>query len=449
MGIIIISVIIVFLLLAAHTVLYYLNFYFYVEGEEFILKKGYLRKKVLSIPLDRIQSVNTKQNLLQQLLNVVSLEIDTAGTAGKELKIHALEISFAKELQNHLRSEKKKMSVSEGQEENAEEKSAEELILQLSPTDLLKIGISQNHFRTATIILAFGSQIFQQLQDVFKDKADEYSNEFFEFMSNSGWALITFLVIFFLLVSIVFSLFRTLLKYFDFKLLKKDGNYRVESGLINKRNVIVPYNKVQELNWETGPLKQLFGIYHLTFKQAVSGQQNRKSQQLVDAPGCLISHIESLKSDLFGKDELTETSRIYSNRYYFWRLWIFYGWIPALLPAPFLYAEILYWIGAFVWILGAAGFCWLILQKQYFRLNQDQVRISNGAISHKWKQMELYKIQSVKFKQTIFQKRRSLASLYLMNAAGTITIPYINEKLAMQIYNYLLYHTEISNKKWM
>lgn len=448
-GVIIISVIIAFLLLVVHTFLYYLNFFFYVEGEEFILKKGYLRKKVLSIPLDRIQSVNTKQNLLQQLLNVVSLEIDTAGTAGKELKIQALEISFAKELQNHLRSEKKKIVASDDQIEVEEEERAEELILNLSPTDLLKIGISQNHFRTAIIILAFGSQIFQQLQDIFKDKANEYSNEFFEFMSNSGWALITFLIIFFLLVSIVFSLFRTLLKYFDFKLLKKDGNYRIESGLINKRNVIVPYNKVQELNWETGPLKQLFGIYHLTFKQAVSGQQNRKSQQLVDAPGCLTSHIELLKNDLFGNDELTETPRIYSDKYYFRRLWIFYGWMPALLPVPFLYAEILYWIGAFVWILGAAGFCWLILQKLYFRLNTDQVRISSGAISHKWKQMELYKIQSVKFKQTIFQKRRSLASLYLMNAAGTITIPYINEKLAMQIYNYLLYHTEISNKKWM
>ena len=51
--------------------------------------------------------------------------------------------------------------------------------------------------------------------------------------------------------------------------------------------------------------------------------------------------------------------------------------------------------------------------------------------------------------QTFFQKRRSLASLHLMNAAGSMTIPYIDEKLAMQIYNYLLYHTEVSERKWM
>ena len=67
----------IFILLIIHSILFYLNFYFYVSGEEFILKKGYFRKKILTIPLDRIQSVNTKQNLIQQLLNVESLEIDT------------------------------------------------------------------------------------------------------------------------------------------------------------------------------------------------------------------------------------------------------------------------------------------------------------------------------------------------------------------------------------
>lgn len=448
-GIILISAGVAIILLAIHTVLYYLNFYFYVEKSEFILKKGYLRKKVLSIPMDRIQSVNTKQNLIQQALNVVSLEIDTAGTVGKELKIHALELEFAKELQNHLRREKKKTTTADIQEETVLRESPEQLILQLSPVDLLKIGISQNHFRAALIILAFGGQIFQQIQDLFKDKADEYSNEFMAFLSNSGLALIVFMVIFFLIIAIFFSLVRTLLKYFDFKLIKKDDNYRIESGLINKRNVIVPHNKVQELIWETGPLKQLFGIYHLTFKQAVSGQQNRKNQQLVDAPGCLTSHLELLKNDLFGTDKLSEVSRIYSNTYYFRRLWSIYGWLPVVLTTPFLYFNWLFWIGVVLWLSGAAGYSYLSLKKRYFRMNEEQIRISKGAISHKWKQMELFKIQSVQFRQTIFQKRRKLASLHLMNAAGSMTIPYIDEKLAMKIYNYLLYHTEVSEKKWM
>jgi putative membrane protein len=102
--VLLISILAVLVLLIIHTILYYLNFIFYISNGEFVLKKGYLRKKVLTIPLDRIQSVNTKQNLIQQVLNVVSLEIDTAGSVAKELKIHALEKSFSVELQNQLRS---------------------------------------------------------------------------------------------------------------------------------------------------------------------------------------------------------------------------------------------------------------------------------------------------------------------------------------------------------
>jgi putative membrane protein len=440
--ILIIAGLVILVLLLIHTILYYINFYFYVKDGEFILKKGYLRKKVLSIPLNRIQSVNTKQNIFQQILNVVSLEIDTAGSVGKELKIHALEKSFAIELQNKLHTQKTEPIGTELKKE-----SAEKVILKLSPLDLLKIGISQNHLRTGLIILVFGNQIYQNISDLFKSQAEQYSTKVENFMENSDWAIIVTMILFFLVVSVLFSLFRTLFKYFDFKLLKKNDTIRVESGLINKRNVIVPYSKVQELNWETGPLKSIFGIYYLVFKQAVSKQT--KKTQLVDAPGCLTKHLELLKTDLFGKEVLDKLPKIHSDKFYFKRLWIITGWLPAIIAVPFFYTEWLLWAGVATWLLATFGYNFLILRKRYFRMNGDQIRISQGAISHKWKQMELFKIQSVEFKQTIFQKRKELASLKLMNAAGTISIPYIDEQIAKQIYNYILFHTETSERRWM
>ena len=442
-----VAVIAILALLIIHTILFYLNFIFYVANGEFVLKKGYIRKKTLTIPLDRIQSVNTKQNLIQQVLDVVTLEIDTAGSVAKELKIHALEKSFSIELQKQLRPGEIKKEVFDSEKQSELTEVSEELILKLTPTDLLKIGISQNHLRTGLIIIAFGFQIFQQIQDMFKDKAEEYSSEFIGFMSNSNWALITFLVVFFNIISILFSLFRTVFKYFDFKLVKKEGTYLIESGLINKRNVTIPHGKVQEINWETGPLKQLFGIYHLVFKQAVSGQNRR--EQLVDAPGCLIGHLEMLKKDLFGEDKLSDALKIHSNPYYFRRLWMIYGWVPVLLSSPFLYGEWIFWVAVLAWLSVSAFYCSLILKKRYFSMNNEQIIVSKGAISHQWTQMELHKIQAVEFRQSVFQKKRSLSSLRIMNASGSITIPFIADSMAKQIYNYLLYHTEVSKKRWM
>jgi putative membrane protein len=82
-------------------------------------------------------------------------------------------------------------------------------------------------------------------------------------------------------------------------------------------------------------------------------------------------------------------------------------------------------------------------------MNNEQIIVSKGAISHQWTQMELHKIQAVEIRQSIFQKKRSLSNLSIMNASGSITIPFIDETVAKQIYNYLLYHTEVSKKKWM
>jgi putative membrane protein len=75
--------------------------------------------------------------------------------------------------------------------------------------------------------------------------------------------------------------------------------------------------------------------------------------------------------------------------------------------------------------------------------------IGRGAIHTVWEQAESFKTQSVDFKQSFFQKRRGLASLSVNNASGRIIIPYISEEMANQLMNYLLYHVETSNKKWM
>lgn len=444
---IVLGSILIFILLVAHTILYYLNFFFYVRGNEFVLKKGYLRKKVLTIPFERIQSINTKQNIIQQALGVVALEIDTAGTAGKELKIHALEEPFAKALSEILSQKKEMADMADEDGQVAQDLDREKLILKLEPKDLLRIGISENHLRTGLIILAFGYQIFHQAQEIFKEKADEYSSEFLNFVSASSLALIIFLVVFFAIISILFSLFRTLIKYFDFKLVKSENTYRVEAGLLNKRNVVLPHNKIQELNWETNPVKKLFGIYNLVFKQAVS-MQNQKIQ-VVDAPGCLDEHLELLKNDLFGMDTLDSKEKLNTDFYYLRPLWFYSGWLPVAASLPFLYTNWIYWLVVVVWLLISFTYIRLLLHKRWFQITNEQIRISQGAVSHKFKQMELFKIQAVELKQNIFQKRRSLASVKLMNASGSLTIPYINEEVAKQLYDYLLFHTETSSKKWM
>lgn len=436
---------IIILLMLVHAILFYLNFYFYIDGNQFILKKGYIRKKVLSIPLERIQSVNTKQNLLQQLLNVYSFEIDTAGSVGKELKIYSLSGSYTEHLTQFLQSHKEKAN--EGKSESFTNTNEEVEILKLSFSDLLRVGISQNHLRTGLIIFVFGSQIVGQIQDLFKEETDAYSDSFQNIMSNSGILFYTGLVVFALVVSILATLILTVIKYYDFKLVKHQQSYRITAGLFNKRKVLLPFSKIQQLNWETGPIKRMFGIFKISFKQAVSKQTQQK--QVVDAPGCLNQHIEIIRNEIFKGDLPDNSEKIYSHRRYFNLLWFQRGLLPAVLPAALYIYEPLWLIAGGLWLILSGLYCWMMVRKRYFQFNKSQLIVGKGAINTVWQQAESFKTQSVDFRQSFFQKRRGLASLRVNNASGQIDIPYIPEDMAKKLMNYLLYHVETSNKKWM
>lgn len=436
---------IIILLMLVHAILFYLNFYFYIDENQFILKKGYLRKKVLSIPLERIQSVNTKQNLLQKLFNVYSLEIDTAGSAGKELKIYSLSASYTDHLTHFLQSHKE--NANEEKSESITNTNAEVEILKLSHTDLLRVGISQNHLRTGLIIFAFGSQIVGQIQDLFKEETNAYSDSFQNIISNSGVLFYTGLVILAIAGSILATLLFTVIKYYDFKLVKHQQSYRITAGLFNKRKVLLPFSKVQQLNWETGPIKRMFGIFKISFKQAVSKQTQEK--QVADAPGCLKQHIESIRDDLFKGDLPDNGEKIYSHRRYFNLLWFQRGLLPAVLPTALYIFEPISLIAGGLWLVLSGLYCWKMVRKSYFQFNKSQLIVGKGAINTVWQQVESFKTQSVDFRQSFFQKRRGLASLRVNNASGQIDIPYIPVDMANKLMNYLLYHVETSNKKWM
>lgn len=438
-----IGIIILFMLV--HALLFYLNFYFYIEENQFVIKKGYIRKKVLSIPLERIQSVNTKQNLLQQLLNVYSLEVDTAGSAGKELKIYSLSGVYTEHLTQFLQSHKGNVD----EDESDSIIKADEVIeiIKLSPTDLLRIGISQNHLKTGIIILIFASQIVDHIQDLFKEETDAYSDSFQNMISNSGLLFYSGLVVFGLAISMLATLLFTVIKYYDFKLIKHQQSYRLSAGLFNKRKVLLPFNKVQQLNWETGPIKKMFGIFKISFKQAVSKQMQQK--QVVDAPGCLEQNIDSIRNDLFQGDLPDESEKIYSHRRYFNLLWLQRGWLLAILPTPIYIFEPLWLIAAGLWLVLSGIYCWMMVRKSYFQFNKSQLIVGKGAINTLWQQAEAFKTQSVDFRQSFLQKRRGLASLRVNNASGQLDIPYIPEELAKKLMNYLLYHVEISKEKWM
>ncbi|MCT4644225.1 MAG: PH domain-containing protein, partial [Carboxylicivirga sp.] len=63
--------------------------------------------------------------------------------------------------------------------------------------------------------------------------------------------------------------------------------------------------------------------------------------------------------------------------------------------------------------------------------------------------IELYKVQTVRIKQTLFQRRKNTANLRLVIAGGSISFKYIPYSDAIRIKDYILYQVITTPKDWM
>ena len=157
----------------------YFKFYYLIQGDQLHIDKGLFKRTSLDIPFDRIQTVDFEQNVIHQIFNVVRVNIDSAGTKGSEISFDALTMEDANELRDYILSQKAEILGDEIDETVQEE---QELILRLDEMDLLKIGISQNHLRTAGILFgamwALGeniSQIFgRDIYEVIGEEAEGF-----------------------------------------------------------------------------------------------------------------------------------------------------------------------------------------------------------------------------------------------------------------------------------
>jgi putative membrane protein len=444
-----IGVAVVLLLMLVHAFFTYFRFYFFIEDGEFKVTKGYLKKVSLSIPLDRIQTINSRQNVFQQWLKVVSVEIDTAGAATKELKIVALKKETADALTDILNENKAEIAQEETGEEHREETAQEKkTILQLGFFDLFKICLSENHIKNVLIIFGFMWGIVDRVKDYFTGSFEEASEQAKTFLLTSNALVYSILIISFLIIGLTFSILMVLLRYYDLNFSREDRKFYLQSGLLNKKSITIPFSKIQVISWRTNPIRNLMDFVTLNLVQASSSEENRK--QAIDIPGCNSEHLVRVQSEIFPGYENETWSQHHSHYNFSLRIWFFIGLLPSTL------AIVIGWMNwpvmsiAAAWFFISMGISFLAYKKHYFRISENLIENSTGSIGQNFSRMFNFKVQTVKYRQTIFQRRKNLATLNIYTAGGKVlSMPYINSDLAFELSNYLLYKVESNNKKWM
>lgn len=442
----ILGVLVLGLLFLLYAVLQYLNFKFYLNNDYFFLKKGIVNKEEVSVSFLKIQNVYIKQNLLQQLINVVSLSIETAGDDKTEIEITALEKSKAYALKQQLLVVADIQTVTSASEEVPEA----DAYYKASISKLLLEGISENHFKSFLLIFAFLTGVYNDLRE-FVNRFDFLSGfkEWFNLDSESIMTLIVFnigIIIALLLISVVFSLVKMLIKNFDLTVLRTQEGLEISKGLFNKIHLSLTASRIQTTTVSTNRLKKFLGLHQLAFTQAMT---NKKQQQNFNIVGLNFAQISELISQFYPKS-IDDNIKYKPDRYLEYRIY----WIAVmmLMPINIVFYYTTPWLfllniplGLYIYFKAIITF-----KKAYYYFNDEFIMVGGGnLIDTRTKYLEIHKIQGIMIKQTIFQKQRHLGTLQLFSASKSISIPQMKVSEALNLKNYLLYLVESRDKNWM
>lgn len=423
-----------------NSILAYFYSFFYVSEGELILEKGWLRKTRLSVPLDRIQTISFQQSFVHRLFGVVSVEIDTAGSKGSEFSLQAIEQDRAHALRDFLLSHRGEAASASDAEEM--ETPPEKVLLQLGISDLFKIGISQNHLRTAGILLALGLGFLDDVESVLGEAVyKDLEKSVGSYFDTLWWLTLAFVTIL-LILSFLGTMILTAVRNYDLRFVQTGQGFKMVAGLFAKREQSASLRKIQFIRWSSHPIQRWLGMFSLRLYQAAG--YNLARQKTIQVPGCYWPQLEVVK-DVYFPGALNNGWEWHAPTIHFFkRRFLFLGIIPALagtalglitrnyhfLPVFFLWAPVAYY--------------W---QRQIYRtfqigLHPGGLQLQQGFFTRETTYLRWEKIQGISLNQSPYQQKHEIASLELHTASGDISLPYLPLEKARLVRDYVLFRVE-------
>ncbi|WP_299336727.1 PH domain-containing protein [uncultured Psychroserpens sp.] len=436
----------ILILLLVFAILKYLNFKFHLSKDDFYLSTGIINKDQTIIPKSKIQNVYIKQNFLQQIINVVSLNIETAGDNKSEIEISALDKATALQLKRELFQ---KTQISENSvQDNVETK--RDVFFKVSPKRLILEGISQNHLRSFTIIASFVFGLYYEFKDYIKTyRLKERLDTFIDLSEDTIVNIMLtnlFIVILAILFSLLFSILKTFITNFGLEVVENRKTIEINKGLFNKVSLSLTPSRIQNIVIKTNRVKQYFGLHTMQVKQAMVNVKQRKNFVIIALEKAQVRHLINKLITNYSEDTVPYKPLLFYRRVLALRVLLLA--ILLNIITFFIFGNGIWWINL-VLIPIAALYSYFGYKKAFYKIDDNFITIGSGVIETTLNILEIHKIQSVSLKQNIFQKRKQIASLEIATASKSVKIPYIALKQAKYIYNFLLFKVESQDRDWM
>ncbi|MDR9419579.1 PH domain-containing protein [Gracilimonas sp.] len=409
-------------------------FRYRVFEDELQIEKGIFVKKKIYMSKDRIQMIDITEGLLQRLFGLVKLEVKTAGGGTESATISAITREEAEELRVELR--KTRNGAVEGEEIAKGEEEAQEKVLgewKLPSKDLVYAAFTSGNFGLIASILG---AISGQLGELINEETIEYIYELMPGFNNV--TIYIFLILGIIIISWFLSFLGVIFNYTDFHLKKTEDELIISRGLIEKKQITVPFDRIQAVRFEEGVLRQPFG-FGMIYVESAGFDQTQQGRSIVLAPFISASKFKPFLNEFLAEySEPEYTVRPPKKAFYrylrrpnyfliflipiVWYL-LTYGWMSLLL----------------IPLLSALG--WLRYKDAAIGMDQEVLRMRYRTISRTTAIAKRNRIQNAELTENPFQRRKGLKNVSFTVASGAggmqFEVKDLDQTDGMKIYSWL------------
>ena len=472
------------LVILAIGVVQYWFFRFRLEEDRILIGQGFLRKTALDLPYDRIQAINVERSVIDRLLGLVTVSLDTAGSAGAEGQLPSVSLECAEWLRDRVAIGRGGRIGDDGAADGDPSAATSvkragderpgfvgylgEELLKLTSGDMIRIGLSN---RNILVAAAFLGAITETLGFVEEALQPAFESAEAAFAGADTLARTIFVVLLALSALVVVSSLvvgAAFLRYHNYTLWREGTAFRSRAGLLTQKEVVVETAKIQQVTLSQNLVMRWFGRYRLRAMPAalLPGQGG-------DTPGFNFAEVleipllrsplaEELRARMLGREGRALTLLPHSPEFirvsphYIRALTLRIGIVPGLAGTLLLLrllgptaswgiATGTWWLA---WMTLSVLFAWQRWRRQGYMYDDDGLASRSGLVGRKVDAFLFRKAQNVTVRRSPLQRRKGLATLEVVLACGAVRVPYIDYGFACRLRDYILYRAESSDRRW-
>jgi putative membrane protein len=253
--------------LLAVTTLEWLRRTYVLEAGALRLEEGVLARRLRVVPFDRIQQVDLVRKPLHRVLGVATLRVETAGGGGAaEVDLDVVALDEAQALRSTLLRAKAGAAEAGGEgAEAAAAAPAERTLLRLSVGEVMLAGITGT--RAAAVLAVLGP--ISQLTDWFPNLSDWLLRRFNpEAVAPTTPAAVVVIAVGAAAVWLGLAAASSVVTDFGFTLARVGGDLVVRRGLLERREAVLPFARLQVVRVEESLLRRWLGLASIRIQSA-------------------------------------------------------------------------------------------------------------------------------------------------------------------------------------